>query len=240
MGDVDDDVLSIYEAIDGKLIWGAKALEPFCDDLSEPTTALGQNSNPYWQNILSSLGPRAAQNVGWNSHTRDRPADCLRSQTHLAAKIGCSWRSAKGPYQIISNSLGFIALHDILKCLSKEDCGVSKDIITVTEEGHLGKHHSTHPSPTLPPVEIQIAVRNLFVDREIASVEKTAARTRCFEDNIYHSAVSELLGFYRGFEMEKPNRDLQVHTRMALLSEVEQEAFEQVRRSGERLMWTMG
>jgi hypothetical protein len=117
--------------------------------------------------------------VGWNSHTRDRPADCLRSQTHLAAKIGCSWRSAKGPYQIISNSLGFIALHDILKCLSKEDCGVSKDIITVTEEGHLGKHHSTHPSPTLPPVEIQIAVRNLFVDREIASVEKTAARTRC-------------------------------------------------------------
>jgi hypothetical protein len=46
MGDVDDDVLSIYEAIDGKLIWGAKALEPFCDDLSEPTTALGQNSNP--------------------------------------------------------------------------------------------------------------------------------------------------------------------------------------------------
>jgi hypothetical protein len=29
--------------------------------------------------------------------------------------------------------------------------------------------------------------------------------------------------------MEKPNRDLQIHTRMVLLSEVEQEAFEQVR-----------
>ena len=133
-------------------------------------------------------------------------------------------QEARREPQIICNSPGFLALLNILKCL-----GNDKDISIVTENGHLEQHHSPLPSPTLPPGEVRIAVRNLFVDRSTASTETTEARMRCFKDNIYDPAKSELVDYYQGFDAEKPKRDLQIHTRMALLSAPEQEAFDTVR-----------